>query len=170
MNKEGLLAIGAIAIIMALAFYSRMQQTRNKVLRLLKKHGIPYKSWEPGILEGLFESVDLGEIWLGDTEYGSLISHVNVAVVTIRCIPHRGERCVLREIVKHPDGLWRQRPFPGSVSGKIRKSLGESAKEAIQRELGEELGQSKPEFKDHHLYTLSSGDRKSTRLNSSHRL
>lgn len=146
-----LLAMGLCCVIMS--------STRYKVIRLLEKHNIPYKTWDTNgntkTLDRLIESVKDREIELESRLDGLLITKTHVAVVTIHHKDGRGWSELREHRLNTNDDEFIPRQFSGSVGGKIKRSKGENPRITAERVLRENLGQSKSEFKEPDLYTLT---------------
>ncbi len=150
--------IPVCVLIVVCLYYTIMSSTKYKILRLLEKHNVPYKTWDPDgsdrTLYRLIESVEDGEIELESRSDGKLVLHVFVAVVTIRH-QHKKDWFELREHRrKGSDGSFVPRQFSGSLGGKIKRHRGEYPLKAAQREIGEELGASEPRFRDPEEYAI----------------
>lgn len=154
-----LIGICIFILVIGLLYFIIVSSTRYIVLCLLKKYEIPYKSWDQNgttrTLDKLIKSVNNGEISLEPGE-NNLVLHINVAVATVRC-KHNSRWFVLQEFRQiNSHGELRPRAFSG-IGGKIR-TRNESPRQALQRELAEELGGSKSDFKDPENYTLIEGN------------
>ncbi len=150
--------IAVCALVIVCSYFTITSSTKYKVLRLLEKHNVPYKTWDADgsdrTLYRLIESVEDGEIELESRSDGKLVLHVFVAVVTIRR-QHKKEWFELREHRRNgPDNLFVPRQFSGSLGGKIKRFKGECPFKAIRREIGEELGHSEPRFRDPGEYAI----------------
>lgn len=148
-------------LVSALVLFKTLTSTRYKVLRLLKKHNVPFDRWESDgkqdNLNRLIESVEEGEIEMESRPDGTLVLHVYVAVATLRHNSKRGLYELREYRKKGPDGLLEARKFSGSLGGKIKRKSKKGAEtplRAIQRELAGELGESESRFKDVSEYTL----------------
>jgi hypothetical protein len=145
-----------LTVLCSISFvYCLARPTRDRVIGLLEKHGVDYKSWDPkkgaNTLDDLISFIESGEISLKSHPDGILIVHINVAVATISCLHNRR----LLELREYRNGA--RRPFTGSLGEKI---LGNEKPEmAIRRGLIEELGQTEPKFNDQSLYTLEADGR-----------
>lgn len=129
--------------------YISAEPTRNRVIRLLKKHCIDYRSWESNPeannLDTLVSWIQSGEAWLEDHPDNILIVHIHVAVATIY-YEHNGQNLVLREFRNG-----KRRPYSGSLGEKVWEK---DPADTIRRGLVEELGKTEPRFLDTSRYNL----------------
>ncbi len=149
-----------VIFIFCVVYVNYVTSTRREVVKILRAHKVPYEQWDADgstrTLDKLIKSFETGEITF-ESNGGTLILHIHVAVATIRCkrCKHGLRWIELREyrsVNSHDVPTLRR--FSGSVGGKIR-TRDETAITALRRELAEELGHSKPEFKYPESYSLT---------------
>ncbi|HTK33360.1 MAG TPA: hypothetical protein VL335_02315 [Candidatus Paceibacterota bacterium] len=133
----------------------------------LKRHSIPTHLWDGGnykTIEQLMESLETDAIQLEEHDnHGSksLILRVNVVVAHIQVFKENTDtwhKLYEHSVFSPKTNEWKSRQqFNGSVAGKPLRSEplnSQGLLTAIQREIGEELGQTEPRFKRPGHYEL----------------